>query len=75
MSTDHESELTREWMIIADSMIVPAGIIAPGGLMVMAMARRSSTASVPVEPCEEPAKAPRTSRPRCQPAGDINSTS
>ena len=75
MSSLQESELTREWMIIAASNTDPAGIIAPGGLIVMSTVRPASLAMVPVEPCEDPAKAPSVSNPRCQPAGDTSSTS
>ena len=75
MGTDQESLLTLEWTVRPASKFNPAGIIVPGGLTVMSIDRLSPTARVPVEPWDEPSKAPKVSRPRFQPAGELNSTS
>ena len=74
-SSDQESELTLECTEIAPENIVPEGIIAPGGLIVMSIILVSPLASEPVEPCEEPEKEPIESNPRLHPDGEIISTS
>ena len=43
-------ELTLECTIIAASKVVPSGIIAPGGLIVMSIVLLDCFCRVPVEP-------------------------
>ena len=49
-SSNQESELTLEWIETAPENIVPAGIIAPGGFILISIILVSPLSRDPVEP-------------------------